>query len=120
MKAHPPCEMPKQQMGLLHHISMENRRPMNYYSEKMMVPKSNLTVIADKLIKEGLIERSFDVKDRRIIILALTQKGEDYINENMKNLKGAMMEKMDSFNDDDIKRLNELIEEMKEIFYRLS
>lgn len=120
MKAQPPFEMPKQQMGLLCHISKENKRPMSYYSEKMMVPKSNLTGISDKLIKEGLIERAFDPNDRRVIILALTKKGEEYINKNMKRVKGEMLEKLDSLNDEDIKRLNELIEEMKAIFDRLN
>lgn len=120
MKAHPHFEMPKQQMGLLFHISKNNRRPMSYYSEKMMIPKSNLTVISDKLIKEGFVERDFDANDRRVIILALTQKGEEYINENIKKIKWEIMERLESFSDEDIKRLNELIEEMKEIFYRLS
>jgi DNA-binding MarR family transcriptional regulator len=119
MRVHPTFDMPKQQMGLLFHISKENGRPMSYYSEKMMVPKSNLTVISDKLIKDGFIERSFDSNDRRVIILTLTPKGEEYINENFKRIKGEMIERLDSFNDEDIKRLNELIEEMKKIFDRL-
>jgi len=119
MRVHPTFEMPKQQMGLLFHISKENRKPMSYYSEKMMVPKPNLTVIADKLINDGFVERAFDSNDRRVIILALTKKGEEYINENIKRIKGEMMERLDSFNDKDIERLNELILEMKEIFDRL-
>ena len=120
MKAHPHFEMPKQQMGLLFNISKENRKPMSYYSEKMMIPKSNLTVISDKLIKEGFIERDFDSNDRRVIILALTQKGEEFISENIKRIREEMVERLDSFNDEDIKRMNELIEEMKEIFYKLN
>lgn len=119
MKVHPTFEMPKQQMGLLFNISKENGKPMSYYSDKMMIPKSNITVIADKLINDGFVERSFDSNDRRVIILALTKKGEEYINENIKRIKGEMMERLDSFNDEDIERLMELIIEMKEIFDRL-
>ena len=119
MRVHPPVEMPKQQMGLLFHISKENGKPMNYYSEKMMVPKPNLTVIADKLINDGFVERAFDPSDRRVIILALTKKGEEYLSEHIKKMKEEMVKRLDSFNDKDIIRLNELIEEMKEIFDRL-
>lgn len=119
MKVHPTFEIPKQQMGLLFNISKENGKPMSYYSEKMMIPKPNLTVIADKLINDGFVERAFDPSDRRVIILALTKKGEEYINENIKRIKGEMMERLDSFNDGDIERLNELILEMKTIFDRL-
>ena len=120
MRSHPSFEMPKQQFGLLFHISKDNKKPMSFYSEKMMVPKSNLTVIADKLINDGFVERAFDPDDRRVIILALTKKGEEFINENIKRIKGEMKERLGSFNDEDIKRLNELIEEMKEIFNRLN
>jgi MarR family transcriptional regulator, organic hydroperoxide resistance regulator len=119
MKVHPTFEMPKQQMGLLFNMSKENGKPMSYYSEKMMIPKPNLTVIADKLINDGFVERGFDPSDRRVIILALTKKGEEYINENIKRIKGEMMERLDSFKDEDIERLNELILEMKAIFDRL-
>lgn len=119
MRVHPTFEMPKQQLGLLYHISKDDRKPMSHYSEKMIVPKSNLTVIADKLINEGYVEREFDPGDRRVIILALTKKGEEYINENVRRIKEEMAERLDSFDENDIKRLNELIEEMKAIFDRL-
>lgn len=119
MRVHPHFEMPKQQMGLLFHISKEDGRPMSYYSEKMMVPKPNLTVIADKLINEGYVERAFDPNDRRVVILALTKKGEEYINENFTRIKEEMAERLNSLNDEDIERLNELILEMKAIFDRL-
>ncbi len=119
MKVRPACEMPKQQMGLLCLISREDGKTMSYYSEKMMVPKSNLTVISDKLINEGLIERNYDISDRRVIILTLTEEGRAYINEHNNRIRGEMVERLASFSDKDVKRLNELIEEMKAIFDRL-
>jgi len=118
-KVFPPSGISKQQLELLFHINHEDRKPMNFYSEKMMVPKSNLTVISDKLIMEGLIERVFDPNDRRIIILKITKKGIEYLGEYKKIIIREMKKKLDSLNNDDIKRLNELIGEMKIIFNKI-
>lgn len=119
MKGFPSNEIPKQQLGLLHLISRHDEKPMNYYSEKMMIPKSNLTVIADKLIEEGLIQRVFDPSDRRIIILKITEKGEEYLLEFKKKVIKEMETKLGLYSDNDVKRLNELIEEMKTIFNQM-
>ncbi len=119
MKVFPAAEISKQQLELLFQISHEDRKPMSFYSEKMMVPKSNLTVISDKLIIEGLIERVFDPNDRRIIILKITPKGVEYLGEYKKIIIREMKKKLESLNNDDIKRLNELIGEMKIIFNKI-
>lgn len=119
MKGFPAFEISKQQLELLFRINGEDGKPMSHYSEKMMVPKPNLTVMADKLIEEGLIERGFDPNDRRVIILKITKKGEQYLSEHRKKAREFMMKKFDSFNDSDIKRLNEIIEEMKIILNKL-
>lgn len=116
MKDFPIIGISKQQMFLLHHISHHNEKPMSYYSEKMMIPKSNLTIITDKLIEEGFIERGFDQRDRRIIILKITEKGSAYLLEFKKKVIKEMEMKLSVYSDSNINRLNELIEEMKIIF----
>lgn len=109
----------KMQLELLFKISNENGKPMSYYSEKMVIPKSNLTVLSDKLIKEGYVERVYDRNDRRIIILSITEKGEAVLTEHKNMMKKAMVKKLESISDEDIKRLNLLIEEMKEILGKI-
>lgn len=108
--------IPKQQLWLLNDLSDNNGKTMSYYSEKMMIPKSNLTLIADKLIDGGLIERVFDPNDRRIIILKITEKGEKYLYKFKEKVVKEMEERLGLYSDNDIRRLNELIEEMKTIF----
>jgi DNA-binding MarR family transcriptional regulator len=119
MKGFPNLEVSKLQLELLFKISNEDRKPMSYYSEKMMIPKSNLTVISDKLIEEGFIERVFDPSDRRVIFLMITDKGQGYLCEHKKRMKQEMIKKLDAFSDVDIKRLNELIEEMRTILEKM-
>ncbi|MGE5632063.1 MAG: MarR family winged helix-turn-helix transcriptional regulator [Caulobacteraceae bacterium] len=119
MKAYPNLEITRQQLGLLFHINCENGKPMSYYSEKMMIPKSNLTVLSDKLIKEGLAERAFDLGDRRVITLKITKKGREFLYEHKEKVKHEILKKLDSLSDADVKRLNELIEEIREIFDKI-
>lgn len=118
-KSFPAFEIPKQQLGLLFQISHEDGKPMSYYSEKMMVSKPNLTVMADKLIEEGFVERAFDASDRRIVILKITKKGEELLSEHKAIVRQEMAKILSLLDEKDVKRLNELIVEMKEIFNKI-
>ena len=109
------CDITKQQMELLYHLKLEGGNPMNYYASKMMVSKPNLTVVADKLIQEGIVERDYLPEDRRVIILKLTQKGDQFLNQKMEMVKKHILSKIAMFDDKDIVRLNELVEEMRQI-----
>ncbi|MDO6354719.1 MULTISPECIES: MarR family winged helix-turn-helix transcriptional regulator [unclassified Caloramator] len=109
----------KQQLWLLYLIENHDEKPMSFYSEKMMIPKSNLTSIADKLIEDGLIERAYDPKDRRIILLKITDKGKLFINDCREKTKKAIFQKLENLDDKDVDRLNEIFEEMKNIFKKL-
>jgi DNA-binding MarR family transcriptional regulator len=113
------CDITKHQIGLLFYIKQESGNPMNYYGSKMMISKPNLTVLADKLIEEGLLERDYHPNDRRVVILKVTEKGDQFYDEHMKRVKSYLLEKMAGFEDSDIIRLNELMEETKKIFSKL-
>ena len=38
---------------------------MHYYGQKLLISKPNMTTLANKLIKEGLLERQTDENDQR-------------------------------------------------------
>ena len=113
------CEISRQQLELLYYLSADGGKPMTHYCSKMMVPKPNLTVMADKLIEEGYIEREFLASDRRVIILKLTKKGEDYLFDQREKFMHEMLRKLEVFDDNDITRLYELMEETRSIFSKI-
>ena len=43
------------------------------------VPKANVTSVIDRLVRQGLVNRQHDAKDRRSYILRLTEKGQDEV-----------------------------------------
>lgn len=49
--------------------------PMNEISKRLMVSRGNITGITDQLEKEGLVMRTPDANDRRVITLKLTEFG---------------------------------------------
>lgn len=119
LKGFPECEISKQQLGLLFQISKADEKPMSYYSEKIMVPKSNITVMADKLIELDFIERILDPNDRRIVTLKITDKGKECLHKFKEKVRQGMVERLGLLDDKNIDRLNEIIEEMKVIFEKI-
>ena len=112
-------ELSKHQIYLLR-IIKENSMPMSYYSEKMMMPSSNLTLLADKLIAGGLIERLPDSNDRRVVVLSITSKGLEQLDEYFATFKAELVKKSKVLSDADVKRLNDIIEEMNLLFDKLA
>ena len=49
--------------------------PMNEIGKEMIVTFANVTTIVDNLEKRGLVRRSRDIKDRRVVNVELTSRG---------------------------------------------
>ena len=61
----------------------QNNLTMSELAKALMMTKPQLTHLVEALATLGLVERRSDVKDRRVIILSLTEKGR-VLGENMK------------------------------------
>ena len=56
---------------------------MTQLTDKLMMPKQQMTQIAHHLEEIGFVARNIDRNDRRRIIVDLTAKANDYIDENV-------------------------------------
>ncbi len=56
---------------------------MTQLTDKLMMPKQQMTQIAHHLESIGFISRSIDRNDRRRIIVELTEKANEYADENI-------------------------------------
>lgn len=119
MKKIPEIDIPKQQIELLNQIYSCNGETMSYYSNQMLIPKSNLTILADKLIKEGLVKRESHKDDRRIVNLVITDEGIEIIKNHNEISKKAIFEMFSSLNDEEILKLNKAMNEIKSVFDKL-
>lgn len=75
----PPKEITKAVGEVLMCISYCKNCTTTEISTKLHRPKSNLTPIIDKLVKDGLVIRSADTNDRRVINISLSPQGEEYV-----------------------------------------
>ncbi|UZQ84053.1 MarR family winged helix-turn-helix transcriptional regulator [Thermoanaerobacter sp. RKWS2] len=61
-------------------ILSENKSNPMYMKDialELGISPSTLTSIVDKLVEKGLVQRNFDLEDRRKIEISLTKKGQD-------------------------------------------
>lgn len=65
------------QFWALHHLDESDGLSMIDLSRLLFTDKSNVTAIADRLESAGLIKRSPDSSDRRVIVLTLTPEGRE-------------------------------------------
>lgn len=111
----PSFDISHQQAQLLFWISKEDGMTMSFYSEKTMISKPNLTLMADKLIEEGFVVRGFDKGDRRIITLNITEKGLDQIKVMKEKVKQIIMQRLGNLKDEDIAQLSHHLKGIKQI-----
>lgn len=55
--------------------------PVNTIGQKLMLTSGSVTTAIDRAQKKGFVTRERDIHDGRIVNVALTQKGHDFINE---------------------------------------
>lgn len=67
------------QWMLLRHVSRNETSTIGNLAEKFGVSPSTISQMADRLEKNGLIQRISDTKDARIKLVSLTEKGQELI-----------------------------------------
>jgi DNA-binding MarR family transcriptional regulator len=80
-----------------------------------LVSKPNLTTLVDRLHAEGLVERSTDVNDRRIVNVSLSRKGEEFIRRHKEEITSFMESRLALLNDEELKKLQHAIEDIADV-----
>ena len=65
------------QFEILTVLSEEGTVPLNRLSERLCCACSNVTGIVDRLERDGVVKRERSQEDRRVILLGLTDKGQE-------------------------------------------
>lgn len=86
----------------------DNSTQPSEISNTMGLTKTSITRLSDELVARGLIARSYDKKDRRKVILKLTQKAINFINEIAPKIAEQRKDLWSIFSDDELKTLEDL------------
>lgn len=78
-----PCHIPLTgpQLMMLYTINGMGSCPAGKLASKLEVTPSAITVMIDRLVQNGFVERKHDELDRRIVLLEATAKGKEVLKE---------------------------------------
>nr|WP_211171203.1 MarR family transcriptional regulator [Bacillus sp. DNRA2] len=79
------------------------------------VNKSAVTAIIARLADKGLIERTRDERDRRVVYLSLTDKGNALFNECEKRVHNLVENIMTQFNDEEVNAFIQTYEKLEQL-----
>ncbi|MCL6547448.1 MAG: MarR family transcriptional regulator [Alicyclobacillus sp.] len=69
------------QLFMLYFVRQERRCSVSKLAEKMEVSPSAITVMLDRLENHGLVKRTRDQADRRVVVVELTEAGEQRLDQ---------------------------------------
>ncbi|MCO5164453.1 MAG: MarR family transcriptional regulator [Mesorhizobium sp.] len=78
-KALQPFDLKIAQLDLLMNLYRHPGASQHDIARKLLVGRSNVTMLMPQMEKQGLIVREADAKDKRVLRLQLTPKGEDVL-----------------------------------------
>lgn len=102
--------------SILNIIKENERLKMSELSRYCRVSKGSLTITLGKLVEEGLVERVHHPEDRRVVMVRLTDSGEEYLQLMFEKVVAAISDKFESFKPEEKEKVNYLMRELTEIF----
>ncbi len=93
--------------------------PMSEIGNHLYISRPYMTRLADLMIADGLVERRPDPTDRRVINLAITEKGKKYLKELISWSKKDLKESLANLDDHEIGKLCTALEDAYQILTKL-
>jgi len=88
-------------------ISRHEYLSMTEIGCKLSMPKPHVTAHIDKLIAEGMVVRLLDANDRRIVNIAITDKGKEDLKQIKQEVSIEIRQKLDSLDEERLQLLLE-------------
>jgi DNA-binding MarR family transcriptional regulator len=89
--------------------------PMSEIGKRLFIAKQNMTTLADKLMRDGLVERKDDAEDRRVVNIVITEKGVEFLKRSMLTLKSIIRGNLSTLRDHDIEALHAAFQVIKRV-----
>lgn len=83
---------------------------VSYLAEKLEVKPSAITVMIDRLVQHGYVERRHDEQDRRAVLLSVTDRGGEVLEEAKKKSREVLKTRLSVLNQHELDTLITIIE----------
>ena len=118
-KGHPSAKRPDQSLPVLGVLLHHGPMPMSEIGRKMGISKPYTTVLIDRLIEKGLVERVFDANDRRRVNVRIKKAGKDSFKEFRKFAREVVIRNLSSLTSDDISAFHASMKTIRSITSKL-
>jgi DNA-binding MarR family transcriptional regulator len=112
--APPNLNMTIGQLHCLRTIGRLGEPTMSEVADAMGLHPSTVTLLVDGLVEHGLVARSADPADRRIVRVRETAKGRKNHEKNMARMKERMASLLSGLTDDDLDQIHESLTKLRE------
>jgi DNA-binding MarR family transcriptional regulator len=93
--------------------------PMSEIGQRLYISRPYMTALADSLIAEELVERLPDPSDRRVINLAITEKGKKHLRHSITLYKHDLKDRLTMLDTRDLDMLCTAAEELQRILAKI-
>lgn len=93
---------------------------MSELGEIIQTTYGSLTVMIDRLVEKGLVERFFLPEDRRVIMVKITYEGKLCLEQYKNKFLDIIVQNLERLTDEDKKRLKNAIDEVITIVKNIS
>jgi DNA-binding MarR family transcriptional regulator len=97
----------------------QNSLTMSELAKTLMMPKPQLTHVVDLLVKAEIVERRPDEDDRRVINLALTDKGRMKLAEGKQMIKEHTKKRLATLTPEELEKMSTSLETLRSIISKL-
>jgi len=107
------------QIFILFALKGMGRSTMSSIAEEVAVSNQQLTKLVDELVGKGLVERSKDSDNRRLVLINLTHRAEEYLTSKHHELIGELIPTFQKFSGEDLAELSKASMTILEILQKL-
>lgn len=100
------------QMSMLYLIYYHKKSSVKEAADFLGITKSAITQLMDPLVDKGLVSRTPDPKDRRIVRLSLTAKGSHLLSKLAKFKFAGLRTALENLSDQELNQLDKLHKKM--------
>lgn len=101
-------------------ILMHESLPISEIGKRLHRSRPNMTALIGRLIEEGKVRREHDAKDRRIVRVAITRKGRQFVEERRRVVRSNIKRNISSLGQKDQEILCSSLENVTRITKRMS
>jgi MarR family transcriptional regulator, 2-MHQ and catechol-resistance regulon repressor len=112
-------KMPRSYYHVLGVLKKRGCLQMSEIGRLVHISKSNMTSLIDKLVADGLAERLPDKNDRRVINIAITDKGKELLRDWRKYSNNEIKKNLSTLSDADLEKFYDSVENITDILKKM-